>query len=336
MAPWHTLCDEIKMNISVQPGHDAFGSRNRKILLFFFVLAILLHFILFFFRLDWIPSTSPPSRMEVQEIDPRKLETIRQQWKTKQKQLLLHPNTPKSENNEASPDARYFSDRTTRVEKEQKASKTNVLPKPGGQKESQSALQKKSRHKPSKPQTNTLPSLKNLAVPFHLDGKGKPPPHSPEMAKYTEKVQSAERGGDQSIDDPNLPIGSENLLNTQESIYYSFYARLYEAVAPIWQSRTNEVFYHRQVNPGEYVTVVDVILDQEGNLMGIHKIQSSGIPAFDDAVDDSWKKIRQFPNPPQGLLDGERNVHTQWKFVVRVGQGLNFNYLPPQRSDLYP
>jgi hypothetical protein len=77
---------------------------------------------------------------------------------------------------------------------------------------------------------------------------------------------------------------------------------------------------------------VDVIFDPDGNLVGVRRIQSSGIDDFDLAVDESWKKVGRFPNPPKGLLGAENQVHTGWTFTVQVGDGFNMNYLPPERN----
>ena len=84
--------------------------------------------------------------------------------------------------------------------------------------------------------------------------------------------------------------------------------------------------------PGEYSTIVDVILDGHGNLIGVRTLQSSGIAEFDNAVDVSWKKIGNFPNPPTALLNELGQVHTGWTFSVQVGQGFNLEYMPPERT----
>jgi protein TonB len=66
-------------------------------------------------------------------------------------------------------------------------------------------------------------------------------------------------------------------------------------------------------------------------LIAVHQLQSSGVPEFDQAVQDSWRRIGRFPNPPSGLLkNGE--VHTGWTFSVQLDQSLNPDYLPPTRS----
>ncbi len=275
---------------------------------------------------------TPP--VEIQNIDPRKLETIRRQWKDKS--LLLDQDKSRPSEKEAPPDARYLSDRNIHVEKEQRAKETDVIPKPGHPNQPQSSAQTEKHSQPKhRAQTKPLPKLGNLGIPFSFDKKVDP---SPKLAQNSPQNSQrnlssfAPAGGDQAIPDKNLPTGSENLLNAQESVYYSFYARLYEAIGPIWQSRIRQVPYQRRVMPGEYRTSVDVVLDKNGNVLEIRKLQGSGIEEFDSAVDEAWKKVGRFPNPPEGLLDGERHVHTGWTFSVDVGQGFGAMSLPPERN----
>jgi hypothetical protein len=131
--------------------------------------------------------------------------------------------------------------------------------------------------------------------------------------------------------DRNLPEGSENLLNAQESIYYSFYARLYEALAPVWESKIREVSHGVRVQPGDYTTNVDAVLDQQGNLIIVHQLASSSIDAFDRVAQEAWRSVGRFPNPPTGLLNPQGQVHLGFSFTVRISQGLNLESVPPER-----
>ena len=316
---------------------------NRKIWILFFVLALLFHLLIFRIQFDLAPNTATvPPKVEIQQVDPRKLDAIKNQWK--QRRLLLDKNPSQSKDKNAPKDARYMSDRNIRVEKEQRARDTQVMPAPGRMDGSDSGQEsrprqereKQERQEKAKPGTHQKYSdLSRLALPFQLDGRQRNSTPAHEREEF-QPASSGPRGGDQAIDDKSLPEGSENLLNAQESIYYSFYARLYEAIGPLWQSKTKDVLQHNPVRPGEYVTLVDVVLDQNGNLKEIRRLQSSGVEAFDNTVEETWRKVQRFPNPPQGLLDKEREVHIGWKFTIEVGPGNGMNYLPPQRSALGP
>lgn len=295
----------------------------------FLLLALLWHAIILWLRPAWTPPLSPP-RVEVKQVDPRKLEAIRQKWrqmeKNEPKQLLLNKDRSKPKEDVPPPDdARYMSDRNIRVKKEQRARDSQVIPRPG--------QQARPQQKQQQPRSRTMPpALNQLGVPMGLSQNKPQPTRKAQPAPDPDPPQNSTPGGDQSILDKNLPEGSENLLNAQESVYYSFYARIYESVGPIWESQIRQVPARRRVQQGEYSTTVDIVLDREGNLLEIRWIRTSGIPEFDAAVSNSWRRVGRFPNPPHGLLDARDQVHTGWTFTVQVGQGFNLQYLPPERN----
>jgi TonB family protein len=149
-----------------------------------------------------------------------------------------------------------------------------------------------------------------------------------QIARQT-KSESASSG----FDDPSIPVGAETLLNMEQTIYYSFYSRLYQAIAPVWQSHIHSRYWglHSRPLPGRYTTRVAVWLDRNGNLKSLQILEPSRIGAFDQAVLETWKRIDQFPNPPRGLMDGGGNVRTLWNFTVEVGETSGWNFLPPNR-----
>ena len=261
-----------------------------------------------------------PPPVEIQQIDPRKLEAIRKQWRKQSdpQQLLLDKNKSLPSEKMAPPNARYFSDRNIRVEKEQRAKQTNVVPKP------RTRIGIETAKAPPAPRHY---QMRKLGIPLHLAPKT---PTPPEIETQGSREESP--AADQAIQDKNLPEGGENLLNAQESVYYSFYARLYETIGPIWQGKVRQVPYRRRVQPGDYTTSVDVVLDEQGNLIEVRHVSSSGITEFDSAVDLSWQKVGHFPNPPHGLLDSQGRIHTGWTFTVQVGKGYGIDYLPPERN----
>ena len=312
---------------------DVNEQRNWKILLIFILLAIALHFLFFMLRLNWLITPTPAPRVEVQQIDPKKLDAIRKDWK--QKSLLLQTQPKTQDSTEAPSDARYFADRNIRVEKEQRARETSPLVKPQIQKniKGESSTQTAQNSSQSLPK-KIFPQLRSLGLPL-FKSLSKADPTLQNQRKPSSQAQASihqEEGAHQYISDQALPEGSENLLNAQESVYYSFYARLYEAIGPIWQSKIREIRPNSPILPGEYLTTVDVVLDANGRLIKIDILKSSGIYLFDTAVDFSWKRIGHFPNPPRGLLNSDNIIHTGWSFIVKVGEGFQFYDLPPSRN----
>jgi TonB family protein len=279
--------------------------------------------------IDW-RSAIAPMPVEIQQVDPHKLAQIRKEWKKRDQSILLDKdkNRPDAEKPK---DAKYFSDKNIRVEKEQRARDTNVLPIPGNPApKARAENQAKPKTEPQT-QTKPLPDLSNLGVPMRLDQPKPQPQERPDQNAEQQNTRSGDDAGDQAIQDRDLPQGSQNLLNAEESVYYSFYARMYEAIAPVWQSRVREVTPTQRILPGDYTTVVDVVLDKDGNVIDVRQIQSSGISVLDQAVDTSCRKTGHFPNPPKDLLNAQGEVHTGWTFTVQLSQGSGMEYMPPAR-----
>ncbi len=135
----------------------------------------------------------------------------------------------------------------------------------------------------------------------------------------------------QSLLEPLPEEGSENFLNTKESIYYSFYSRIYETIEPLWQSKISELLRHKSYFLGEFTTLVDIVLDAQGNVIKIDHIEDSPISEFNEAVDLSWNIAKQFPNPPHGLLNDKNEVRMGWKFIVNLSKNFGIQLLPPQQ-----
>jgi TonB family protein len=74
-----------------------------------------------------------------------------------------------------------------------------------------------------------------------------------------------------------------------------------------------------------------VKLDSAGNLKELQILEGSPLAFFDQVVIESWKKIRQFPNPPAGLKNPSGEVITLWNFTVEIGEGQSWSLLPPRR-----
>lgn len=294
---------------------------SRRALIVALVAAALLHLLALlgpWAKLLTLLTPAPPSRVQIEQVDPAKLDAIRKKWRESDKSLLLQKDKAKpKEQVEAPPDARYQSDRNIRVEKEQRARQSDVMPKPGGGGE-------KSRAAPQAPLPAPLPALGNLGVPL---------PH-PSRAQQAQSPahSAADQAFDQAILDDRLPEGSENLLNAQESVYYSFFARMYETIGPMWRSRISGLMPRPRLQPGDYTTQVDVVMDSAGNVLDVRILRSSGVPEFDQVVSSSWFSAKQFPNPPRDLLDAEGRVHTGWTFTVRLSPGLGIYFAPPERN----
>lgn len=284
------------------------------------LLALALHLTALYFAPGWFRPLPPPP-IEVTQIDPAKLDALKKSWKDRGF-LLSKDKTPPKEKQPAPKDARYESDRNKTVEKEMRARQTNVIPRVSGEKKPN----QEAREKAINPKTIPLANLSNF--------QGLPVPGPRPQEKRTDETRNGENGptADQAILDRTVPEGAENMLSTVESVYYSFYSRIYEQIGPLWQSILTERVMRKRPPPGDYTTQAEIIFDGEGNFDEARIHASSGIAALDDAIPTAWKKIPRFPNPPRGLIQPDGKIHMLWTFTVRIDNQMQWTPLPPEQQ----
>ncbi len=242
------------------------------------------------------PVRAPEQPPILMELDPPPTDSTQAP-----KKLLLSQRNETSKESDAPENARYFSDRNQSVDRE-----TRARAVPGTD---ISRLQS--------------PSLrKSLQLDHSSLSDGPLVPQS---------TSNQRLGTFQELPDRNLSEGAENLLNTVQSVHYSFYSRMYGALAPIWQSMIRNARPDRPLLPGDYTVIATLVLDEHGNLIDIVFRERSGVPQFNDAVIASAQKVSRFPNPPRELIDSRREVRTMWSFTVNVDEHSLLRLAPPRR-----
>ena len=283
-------------------------SKRGLVILLFFALALAVHFVFFLAQVNWFHLQPPPSRVDLVTIDPKKLNKIKQDWE-KKGLLLDHDSAPSQE--QASDRARYLSNKNRVVEKETQARMTDIFP-------SGSKVTQKIAKKGHPTATTTYPKIGDLGLPLKLESTPIP------TAVGEQSDQNSPRRY-QALLDESIPYGSETLLNTQESVYYSFFYRIYEMLGPIWKRNISDLARKMEMKPGSYTTLIDIILDAEGNVVNAVIIQSSGKFEVDRAAEKACRTIKQYPNPPKGLMNAEKIVHIGWQFGLEIREG-GFNF----------
>ncbi len=315
-------------------------SRQRKLTILFVLATILWHVLLLVVPWDLIlphrPARLPPP-VTVAPIDPAKLEAIKNAWKKQDKSLLLSKDkTPPVESEkptEKPKDANYMSDRNRAVEKEMRARESQVMPQPApGQFSKAPSPTAREKPRPKEASPGKQVRLHELGVRYKLTPSPRVRPEETQPKSPQISQVSMPNGGDQALLDKSLPQGAENVLNSEASVYYSFYSRLYNAIGPIWQSRIHDVVGSRKLSPGDYLTVVSIFLTERGELMRIQYSQSSGVTEFDKVVEESWRRIKNFPNPPRELIDANTGLcRTDWSFNVSISGDYVPDFGPPAR-----
>ncbi len=119
----------------------------------------------------------------------------------------------------------------------------------------------------------------------------------------------------------NIQIGTFTALNTDRYLYYSFFARIDEAIRFRWESRIKSVMDRvaaqlRFTSTEEWVTLVEIQLKPNGEFSAAEIMKKSGIDGFDIAPGDSFQEARVFPHPPKELVDSDGIIRLRYSFRV--------------------
>ncbi len=118
--------------------------------------------------------------------------------------------------------------------------------------------------------------------------------------------------------------GEGTYLNTREWKYSSFFNRVKQGVSRHWDP--NAVLLRRDPTGTTYAgrdrhTMVNVTLDERGNVEAITIEKSCGLDFLDMEAVNSFKRAQPFPNPPPGLLEEDSKVRFQFGFFMDMGGG---------------
>lgn len=122
---------------------------------------------------------------------------------------------------------------------------------------------------------------------------------------------------------PGIKQGFFNSLNTDQLTYFTFYNRVNEQIGYRWVSLVKHYLYNlpidqlNRISESNKRTVVEVLLDQQGNYFSSLIHHSSGIQALDEATYKAFRLATPFINPPQGLVNKEDGlIHLYYEFNV--------------------
>ncbi len=142
------------------------------------------------------------------------------------------------------------------------------------------------------------------------------------FVSQTQSLNSGVRQRLQSYLPPELEIGDMVALNTDQNIYYSFYRRMAEKV--VWPWAQNVVgSFEKMKRRGElgganksWVTIIEVLLDKNGAVIAVEPLQLAGDSDMDTAPVRAFKIAKNFPNPPDEMVDEDGYIRIRYRFVV--------------------
>ncbi|MCI5073046.1 TonB C-terminal domain-containing protein [bacterium] len=193
---------------------------------------------------------------------------------------LLQPETLKPNK-----DSQYLSDRNTYTEKETRQRSTQRNAK---------SSQEKSQEQSEKKNYN-----------FSL---------SPEYILNDIRNQQSAMNAPQNYL-PELELGNETLLNAQKFKYASFFIRMKRQLENVWSPRP--IVFRYNLNGKFYNTKLSIRMDQNGHLIAVKIVDSSGNSSLDQEAVRSVQKAAPFLNPPAQLLDQNQQLYIpSWSFIV--------------------
>ncbi len=121
---------------------------------------------------------------------------------------------------------------------------------------------------------------------------------------------------------PGVRLGNITSLNTDQHRFYSFNQRLLTRFVPLWGNRVRRALYQwLEANNAPpiskaWVTNVEIIMNAKGEILDVQPFRLSGLWSIDNAAIDSFKQIKNVPNPPEEMVDENGYIHLQFQTEV--------------------
>lgn len=192
---------------------------------------------------------------------------------------------------------RFLSSQQQRVKKE------SVSPKLG---------EDKNAYRPSK--------IKNFGIKKQdLKGNILNVPNDLATLEYTQDLQSQF-----SFRLDKIKHGSLTLLNSDYSVFASFYDRINPSIRYDWLKGVSSYLSDPvipellKMNKDQWVARVEVFLDNKGNFIKSVLVNSSGSKQLDLAATNAFREAAPFLNPPEGMVGEDGKIHLRYVFVVAL------------------
>ena len=259
------------------------------------------------------------------------------------------------------PNAKFLSDRNTKVDKETVSRHAGVSPRVAPRPEPGQ------EGTPQPPQAEAKPPARKDVQPGGKDagapGKEGAPGdrvalarpggtlRMPELGENGQQGRPGQQGADLSVSHealariaggPSLdgvkegiPQGEETWLQAREFKYATFMNRMKSEIANQWYPRVRDAQRQRDPDGSVYfykerTVVLGLTIDTSGNVKDLSVLQSSNVEFFDRLAVSSVQAAQPFPNPPRGMFHDEDQVRIPFSFTMYPGDhnGLLF-WRPP-------
>ena len=133
--------------------------------------------------------------------------------------------------------------------------------------------------------------------------------------------------------------GEATMLNAKEFKYFAYMQKIKRQVNFYWSQAIENVSSVRErITRSEYTTILNVVLDREGNLRSVSMVRTCGIKSFDEATLRAFRIAAPFPPPPDGLVDASgQAVLPTFEFTVTISRGnTRYSAVDPRANVLFP
>jgi TonB family protein len=124
---------------------------------------------------------------------------------------------------------------------------------------------------------------------------------------------------------PDVEQGSESVLDSKAHLYASFFTRMRGRILEHWNAQKAIDRYDpqgRQLDGKVRTTVVRMHIGRDGKIGKLIIAAESEVDYLDDEALRALKAAGPFPNPPEGLFDGEDEFVMQVAFAVEPDGGI--------------
>lgn len=124
-----------------------------------------------------------------------------------------------------------------------------------------------------------------------------------------------------------LELGDMVALNTDQNLFYTFYRRMNEKLVWPWAQSVTAAFEKLKAqgqlgsSRKAWVTILEVLLDKNGNVVSTQPLQLAGEWDMDSAPVNAFKSAKTFPNPPIEMVEEDGYIRIKYKFVVYYTPG---------------
>ena len=119
----------------------------------------------------------------------------------------------------------------------------------------------------------------------------------------------------------SIKIGDITALNNDRYLFYSYYARAEELLRNQWEPMLGGLMERPPprlltATRNNYTTIVEAWFKPNGEVHSVHVLKESGIPDFDRAASEAFRRAAMIPNPPKEKIERDGIVRIKWTFTV--------------------